>query len=71
MKYSIPLLKNSLFWNQLIGDGCFNLEYIHDELTHINNHILLAFDPNLRVYDNIEGILIYRKINNLKDYLVK
>ena len=73
LKYEIydTLLKNSLFWNQLIGENCFDLEYLHDELTHINNHILLAFDPNLRVYDNIEGILIYRKIPNLKDYFSK
>ena len=73
LKYDIynTLLKNTLFWNQLIGEDCFDLEYLHAELNNPYNNILIAYDINLKVYDNIEGILIYRKIPNLKDYFSK
>ena len=73
LKYDIynTLLKNTLFWNQFIGEDCFDLEYLHSELNNPYNNILIAYDINLKVYDNLEGILIYRKLNNIKNNFCK
>ena len=40
LKYDIynTLLKNTLFWNQLIGEDCFDLEYLHAELNNPYNN---------------------------------
>ena len=73
LKYDIynTLLKNTLFWNQFIGEDCFDLEYLHNELNNPYNNIVIAYDINIKVYDNLEGILIYRKLYNLKNNFSK
>ena len=68
------LRSNYFFWYQWFGNSVHSLKYLTQELSNLKNKILLSFDQKIHkgyYKENLDGILIYRKISFLNHYCIR
>ena len=71
-KYNIArrLLYDISFWDIMLGEGCFDLDFLKEEFQNEKNKIVIGYDNNKSKINNIEGVLIYKKVKNKNLYII-